>query len=74
MFSQLNEWNAIFLIVHSYSVFRRLNCVLSAYVALPLPVSIGKVLYFLFTMLKRYDGRSWVINECNATGNPPELR
>lgn len=60
MFSELNEWNVIFLIVHLYvkqllGVSKiELRPLSLCTVALPLPVSIGKVLYFLFTMLKRY--------------------
>lgn len=83
MFSQLNEWNAIFLIVHLYvkQLFGvpkiELRPLSLCCITLTCIDRKSSVLFIFNAKTVRYrfeNSRSWVINECNATGNPPELR
>lgn len=75
MFSQLNEWNAIFLIVHLYvkQLFgvpkielRPLSLCCITLTCIDRKSSV----LFIYNRYRFENSRSWVINECNATGNP----
>lgn len=75
MFSQLNEWNAIFLIVHLYvkQLFGVPKIELRPLSLLTCIDRKSSVLFIYNAKTVRYrfeNSRSWVINECNATGNP----